>query len=578
MLNKIILRNADEDNWLCFSRPVDVFDIHTLGAVLPTLERIEQRVNDDALYAAGFISYEAAPAFDPACTVKHDAGFPLLRFGLFDSVEVITQLDDAAPLNPLSWQMDSAPAYYRKKIDQIKTHIHAGDTYQVNYTVRQYAEAVNSAWSLFCQLGTDSPYAAYIDCDDWAICSASPELFFQLDGNALHSRPMKGTAARGASLREDEEQKSWLRNSQKNRAENVMIVDMIRNDIGRVAVPGSVTAAHLFRVETYPTVLQMTSTVSAQTHSSVTQIMQALFPCASITGAPKVNTMRLITALEDSPRRIYTGAIGYIGPQRKARFSVAIRTALVNRRTGQACYGSGGGIVWDSNASEELAEIATKSHILGRPGQRGYFRLIESLLWTGSGYFLLERHITRMLNSAMHFAFTGREAAIRQKLDALQAKLPNCRCKVRLLLAEDGALSAEYAVIDKTDTAIKTARLSPFSVDENSIWLRHKTTIRTLYDEALAACEGADQVLLYDRQGLLTESATANIAIKVAGCWLTPSPGGLLPGTFRAEMIARGELTETDIPQLSLVDADEIRLLNSVREWIPVKLLRSVKP
>ena len=573
MLKRIILRNAAADNWLLFNDPVDIIDVDTLEDVVPSLQLIEARVNNENLYAAGFVSYEASPAFDAACSVKHDAGFPLLRFGLFASVQEIEQLNDASATADIQWQMDSAPAYYRQKIAQIKTHIHAGNTYQVNFTVRQHGEGVDDPWALFLQLGSESPYSAYIECDDWAICCASPELFFSLDSNRLESRPMKGTASRGETLREDEEQKSWLRNSLKNRAENVMIVDMIRNDMGRVAKSGSVGVENLFRIETYPTVLQMTSTVNAKTEKSVTDIFRALFPCASITGAPKINTMRLITELEDSPRRIYTGTIGYIAPNRKALFNVAIRTALVNRRNGHACYGSGGGIVWDSSAAEEFEEINTKSKILGLRTNRRYFQIFESLLWDGSGYFLLDRHIDRMIKSIGHFSFAGDVDSINFYLYKLSQKLPESRCKVRLLISEDGTLASEFAEIpDAQDKPVKVG-LATNPVDENTVWLAHKTTVRNLYNEARASRADTDDVLLWNRHSNLTESSTANILVKREGHWVTPRlESGLLAGTHRAELLQAGKITEDDLPVHALESFDEIRLLNSVRKWIEIDL------
>ena len=578
MLDTVILRDAAEANWLRFSNPREVLNVHDLKAVLPTLRYIEQQVERRGLFAAGFISYEAAPAFDSACVVKHDAGFPLLCFGLFDAPVKIDALPEAEPMAALAWQMDSAPAYYREKIARIKTHIHAGDSYQVNFTVRQHAEGIHSPWALFRKLGTDgtcpAPYAAYVDCHDWAICSASPELFFELDGDYLCARPMKGTAARGDNLREDEQRKSWLRNSEKNRAENLMIVDMVRNDMGRIARPGSVEVDNLFRIEAYPTVLQMTSRVKARTDRSVTDILRALFPCASITGAPKINTMRLIAALEDTPRRIYTGAIGCIGPGRQVRFNVAIRTALVNRRNGHACYGSGGGIVWDSNADEELAEVATKSHILGSPSQRHYFQLLESLLWTGLDYTLLERHKARLLASARYFGFTVSEASIGCHLESLRTQLPSTPSKVRLLLAENGRLTSEYGPLGEPTHVAKWVRLATHPVDPGSIWLAHKTTVRSLYDEVRASGALVDDVLLWNTRGLLTESTTANLAIMRDGHWLTPAlDNGLLAGTLRAELLETGRLQACDIPIAWLRQAHEIRLLNSVREWIKVKLM-----
>ena len=568
-INTIILRSVSDNNWLRFSDPIEVVDVTSLDEVVPVLSRIESHVNADNLYAAGFISYEASPAFDPSCGVKFDAGFPLLRFGLFAQVETLDSLDQHTPDDAIRWQMDSAPNYYAQKIRAVKKHIHAGDTYQVNFTVRQHSNDVRDAWSLFKSLGGDAPYAAYIECHDWAICCASPELFFALDGEHLVSRPMKGTASRGVTVRDDEEQKTWLRNSIKNRAENVMIVDMIRNDMGRVAKTGSVKVANLFRVETYPTALQMTSTVEAKTDHSVVDILRALFPCASITGAPKVNTMALIAALEDSPRRIYTGSIGYIAPQRKARFNVAIRTALVNQRTGHACYGCGGGIVWDSQAGDEFNEINIKSKILGQQKQRDYFKIFESLLWHGDSFLLLQRHVDRLLQSACYFDFPVEESALLQYLNGLSGTLPAAQTKVRLTLAANGALDHQLQPINTVDKPYFKVKLAPHPVDADSIWLAHKTTIRALYEEARAAYRDTDDVLLWNQRGFVTESSIANVALKLQRQWITPArKHGLLAGTFRAAQLADNKLTEGDLQIADLERAEDIYLLNSVRQWI----------
>lgn len=573
-MRRVVFRDVASEQWLEFSDLVDCYEVHEIDQVTATLEKIESRVNSEKLFAAGFISYEASPAFDPACEVRFDAGFPLLHFGLFRKLGRLSSLDDGKNTD-LEWQMDSAPQYYASKIDAIKKRIHAGDTYQVNFTVRQHAKNVSDAWSLFKRLGPEAPHAAFIETDSWAICSASPELFFSLEGKTLRSRPMKGTAPRGETLREDEENKSWLRNSEKNRAENLMIVDMIRNDLGRVATPGSVEVENLFRIETYPTVLQMTTGVVAQTDSSVADILRALFPCASITGAPKINTMRFIAQLEDSPRRIYTGSMGYILPGRKAQFNVAIRTALVNKKNQSASYGVGGGIVWDSTAREELAEIATKSQILGRADRQNYFDLLESLLWNGREFALLDRHCARIKYSAKHFGFLCSEQSIREHLQKLSETLPSDACKVRLLLSYDGNLKTEHAPLAKTNTDDLEIRLAQFPIDAHSIWLAHKTTVRQIYDEAKSWFENTDDVLLWNQYGNITESTIANILFERDGGLTTPEiSDGLLPGTLRAETLLDGHLTESTIAVSDLKKNSNLHLFNSVRGVYRVKLKR----
>ena len=264
----------------------------------------------------------------------------------------------------------TSQAEYSDRFAAIKRHLGLGNAYQINYTVRMHAEKPVEPWDLFSRMAVGAPHAAYIDGQRFAIASASPELFFQLDDDRLVCRPMKGTTRRGLTKAEDEALRRELHDSAKNRAENLMITDMVRNDLGRVARFGSVEAPTLFGIEEYPTVWQMTSTVTARTGASVVEIFRALFPCASVTGAPKVSSMAIIAELEDTPREIYTGAIGFIGPGRQSRFNVAIRTALIDKITGEALYGVGGGIVWDSDLDEEFRECQYKARVLSAPPAR----------------------------------------------------------------------------------------------------------------------------------------------------------------------------------------------------------------
>ena len=342
----------------------------------------------------------------------------------------------------LNWQADIERESYNTAIEKIKDYIAQGKTYQVNYTMRLNSEFNGGEWDFFLHLAqTQNKYAAYIDTGRYVICSASPELFFKLDGNKIYSRPMKGTAKRGRTTLEDKEQAEWLHNSIKNRAENVMIVDMIRNDLGRIAEIGSVQVPELFTIEKYPTLFQMTSTVQAKTNASLDEIFSALFPCASITGAPKVSTMNIIAELETTPRKIYTGSIGYISPNRKAQFNVAIRTALIDRENKTAEYGIGGGIVWDSTSADEYSEALLKARVLTERPQE--FSLIETLLWTPEdGYFLREKHTARMQDSAEYFGFPFSREEFEHQLDQL-AKHFNSPQRVRILLNKHGEFKAE---------------------------------------------------------------------------------------------------------------------------------------
>ncbi len=353
---------------LCVSStPKAILSTRSYLEVLDILRETERIVNAKKWIAVGFVSYDSAPAFDSAFRAKgSDTGVPLIRFGLFEAGSFKPFEDRFDRPETMSWLEDLSVCEYSKCIDLVKEHIRSGDTYQVNFTFRLSSRIRQEPLSLFHRLYSRqrTPYGCFILSDDFAVCSASPELFFDLCKDRLVCRPMKGTAKRGKTQADDEGQADWLQNSAKNRAENVMIVDMIRNDLGRVAKTGSVKVDELFRVEPYPTLWQMTSTVSATTNAGIAEIFRALFPCASITGAPKVKTMEIIRDLEHSPRGLYTGAVGCILPGQRARFGVAIRTAVVDQTCGTAVYGTGGGIVADSDAESEYAEALLKAKIL----------------------------------------------------------------------------------------------------------------------------------------------------------------------------------------------------------------------
>jgi len=399
MLEKILVRDTANLGWLVFTDPVDVLRTRNPEEVLAILAETERRVNEENLFAAGFLCYEAASGFDSAYVTRESNHLPLICFGLFSNVRRCEALNrhNGESKNSSSWQMASSRSSYIEKLLAIKRQIELGNTYQVNYTVRQFARNITEPWELFLRTAADAPYAAYVECEDHAIVSASPELFFRLNDRQLISKPMKGTAMRGLTSAGDLAMRQELYESRKNRAENVMITDMVRNDMGRIANPGSVQAPTLFEIEKYPTVWQMTSTVLAETDAAVSEIFQALFPCASITGAPKISSMKLIAELEDTPRGIYTGAIGYMGPNRQAQFSVAIRTALIDEKTHAAVYGVGGGIVWDSDPDEEYRECLTKAKILNSTNSAEDFELLETLLLVPeSGFFLLDEHLERM--------------------------------------------------------------------------------------------------------------------------------------------------------------------------------------
>ncbi|RPI69597.1 MAG: aminodeoxychorismate synthase component I, partial [Geobacteraceae bacterium] len=458
-INEIILKQNDA--WLFFSNPHRVIEIHKRDEVIPALQEIEDLVNANDWHAAGFLSYEAAPVFDISFKIRSHSDFPLLWFGLYPAPRLVSMPKPASPKPTLTWSPTVDRGTYNSAIEQIKSHIANGRTYQVNYTMRLQTDFTEDTWNFFLHLAqTQNNYAAYLDTGHYVIASASPELFFQLDGNTITGRPMKGTVKRGLTTGEDKEKAEWLRSSEKNRAENVMIVDMLRNDLGQMARIGSVHVPGLFTAEKYPTLWQMTSTVKAEISASVTNIIKALFPCASITGAPKVSTMKIIAELETTPRKIYTGSIGYIAPNRKATFNVAIRTALIDRETQTAEYGVGGGIVWDSTSTDEYSEALLKARVLTESAPQ--FSLLETMLWTPEeGFFLQEEHIARILDSAEYFDVPiSRRGGVTPPLlpkEILEAYLDEITSqftspqRVRLLLDKNGNLSHEAKPFQPSD-------------------------------------------------------------------------------------------------------------------------------
>jgi len=567
--DRLIIHDARLQQWLCFQQPEQIIEAHRLEEVVPRLQQLETTIRRLHLYGAGFITYEAATAFDPALKTHKPSTLPLLWFGLYQKPEII-QLP-APPATGdylLDWQPTVTREEYERAIASIKQHIARGETYQVNYTMRLQAPFNGDPWQLFLKLvqSQQADYGAYLESDRYAICSASPELFFRLEGERLTGRPMKGTARRGLTLAEDEAIARSLQNCPKNRAENVMIVDMIRNDMGRVADIGSVGVPSLFDVERYPTLWQMTSTVTATTAASLSEIMTALFPCASITGAPKARTMEIIRDLETTPRGIYTGCMGFVSPHREAQFNVAIRTVLIDKESDRAEYGVGGGIVWDSVSADEYGECQVKAGVL--TANRPEFSLLETMLWQPTeGYFLLSYHLQRLRDSAVYFGYRLNLEEVKQKLEILAKSLPPVSHKVRLLVAADGGASLEASPFSGVCAPMKLS-LSPVPVDATNPFLYHKTTNREIYEKARSACPNCDDVILWNQRGEATETCIGNLVVLFGGELLTPPVKcGLLPGTFRAYLLETGKVREEAIALETLKRCEKIYVINSVRQW-----------
>lgn len=577
-LPTVVIQRADADDaWLRFHGLREVLSAARVDEV-PRVLRRAAAAADSGLYAAGFLCYEASPAMDAALQTHAPGELPPAWFAIFEDVQVCPFPDaGGAAFAVGEWEPSLSARDYADAVARIRAYLRAGDTYQVNFTFRMHADFEGDPRGLLGRMAAaqQAKCCACIETDQFAVCSASPELFLVLDGDRLSSRPMKGTARRGMTSAEDLAAAAQLRESPKERAENVMIVDMVRNDMGRVARPGSVAVPSLCDTERYPTLWQMTSQVVCRTTAPVPGILRALFPCASITGAPKVRTMQIIRELEPTPRGIYTGAIGFIAPRRRMQFSVAIRTVSIDKAARRAEYGTGSGFVWDSVDRNEYDECLLKAAVL--TVERPRFELLETLLWEPDhGYFVLEEHMQRLADSAAYFGYRLDPARVRRELRAAQASFDAAPRRVRLRVAHDGGTTVETFALVPEETRPRRVVLAREPVRTDDPFLYHKTTCRAVYESARGAAPGYDDVLLWNERGEVTESTIANLVIVRGGRRITPPVAcGLLAGTFRGRLVREGAVVEEVVSVEDLRRADRIFLVNSVRKWVPAQLCRA---
>ena len=558
-----LIYDTDEEAWLRFTGASSVYIAKTNDDVAAVLDIIEGACAKGK-YAVGYVSFEAASAFDSALVHHPSGSLPLAAFAIFDQAE---ETSPGKMSEPLSEPLDLAPVIdesdFFESIRQIKAYLRSGDSYQVNFTHQLKGNTTASPPSIFSFLcrAQPSPYSAFIETDDYAICSVSPELFFEVDGASVRTEPMKGTRPRGRFPEEDAGFRSDLVGSEKDRAENLMIVDMVRNDLGKIAVAGSVCAEELFSIKRFPTVWQQVSSISAKTDASLGELFSALFPCASVTGAPKARAMGIIRELETEARGVYTGAIGLVKPGRRARFSVAIRTLTLDKHNDIANYGAGGGIVWDSDPDEEWQESLTKAKILSFDRQS--FRLLETMLYEPvSGIFLLNQHLDRLEASAHYFGFDIDVDSIRTRLCSLQLLR---RTKLRLLLGSDGDYELEEHPLSEVKSMVML-KLASRPVNSHDIFLFHKTTCRDVYDEARNDVDHCDDVILWNEKKELTETTIANLFLEIDGELLTPPVEcGLLAGTYRRHMLENGRVKEAVVRKSDLVNVSKIYVANSMR-------------
>lgn len=560
---------------LCFGAPSRVLAARTAAEVRPVLDAVEALAREGH-WCVGYLRYEAAAAFDRAFAVDAADG-PLAWFGVHDEALPWPDATGDAALAPIGWELDLSRADFDVRMQAIHRAIAHGKLYQLNYTAALHARFHGDAQALFMALRQAQPdgYTAFIDTGEEQVLSVSPELFFDWQDDRILTRPMKGTAPRGATPAEDEALARRLRTVPKERAENVMIVDLIRNDLSRIARPFSVQVPRLFHTEALPTVWQMTSDVEARVREGTTlaDVFAALFPCGSITGAPKVSAMRMIRELEPGPRGVYCGAVGVVRPGGHATFNVPIRT--VTLRGGKARCGIGSGITADALADAEWEEWRHKRAFLDRAGRAATpsFDLLETLALTDGELRDAPAHLARMAAAAAHFGRPWNHASVASCLDDLKARHSAGTWRVRLLLDAQGMPRAEAFAMEAPPARVRL-QLATRPFDEaHGEFTRFKTTRRAHYEAFAPTQPGVFDTLLWNRDGEITECTRGNIALLLDGRWVTPPLHcGLLNGIGRANRVRDGQLAEAVVRVEDLPRVQALAFVNSLRGWLDADL------
>ncbi len=556
-------------------------------------------------YLAGWLSFEFGYLLEPSLHeyAELPKGTPMAQFGVYQHADVVDHTKSLAA-DKLPWPQEKIPAEadynlknlrpnqgqqdYIACIERVKRYIESGDTYQVNYTLKLLFDFSGSPEALYRTLRQNQSvaYGAYMRFADNRILSFSPELFFHKQKNTCTVRPMKGTVQRGRTLTEDNNLQDFLRDDLKNRSENVMIVDLLRNDLGRICEKGSVETLSLFDVETYETLHQMTSTVQGklQKNTSLADLFGALFPCGSVTGAPKIRTMEIIHELENGPRGVYTGGIGFIAPNGEAAFNVPIRTVRLNNEDGE--MGIGSGVVYDSDAEQEWQECLLKGKFLTNPAPK--FELIETLRWDKQeGYWFLDLHLNRLAEAATFFGYAFNKGGIIRDLEGKAGQFTTVPHRVRLTLAKDGTSTITGIEVDLAQPALNFGQaddapalstcFSTRQTDASSPFLYHKTTIRRMYNREYEAAmaKGHADMLFTNEKGEVTEGCISNLFIRKGQSVYTPPVScGLLNGVLRRHLMSQEGLgiCEKVLTREEVENAEAIYLGNSVRGLMRVEL------
>ena len=546
-----------------FTQPIKELKTRNVAEVADLLAQVES-YQEQGYYVVGYVSYEAAPAFEEKLAV-HKApllGEYLLYFTVHDSVETspIPLIYDEVDL-PSNWQEVTSAEDYEKAIAQIHHHLRQGDTYQVNYTVQLKQDLSANPFAIYNRMVVEQEagYNAYVEHDEMAVISMSPELFFEQNNRELTTRPMKGTTKRGLTDDEDLKEAAWLEQDPKNRSENMMIVDLLRNDMNRISEVGSEHVERLCQVEQYSTVWQMTSTIKSQLRPDVdlVEIFRSLFPCGSITGAPKIATMEIIKDLEPQPRGVYCGTIALLLPNGRRIFNVAIRTIQLHK--GQAIYGVGGGITWDSTWESEYHEVHQKAAVLYRKQAR--FKLITTGKINQKQLLFENQHLERLTKASRYFSYPFNPEDLRQKIEEeCQACDSHQDYRLRIILSKSGEIELSRQLLAPLSPSFCKAKLCLQEADLNQAFTYFKTTHRPHLNL------DKQEIIYHNAAGELLETSIGNLVLKINGKLYTPPIRlGILPGIYRQHLLETGQVEEKVLTVPDLEQAETIYGCNAVR-------------
>ncbi len=558
---------------IIFRNPIKTIEVYHFDTLLTSLNEINAYIKQ-GYYVAGFISYEAGYFFSNMNWKENDTVLPLLYFAVFQNPEKFSEIE-TGPSQNYGFYISSIPnrKMYFENLDTIRTKLYQGEIYQINYTDKIFFDFEGDILSFYKALSERQPvpYGSWIRTYNWDILSFSPELFFEKKEKTLITKPMKGTYPRGKSTKEDKKNAQALINSEKEKAENLMITDLMRNDLGKISKKGSVQVQNLFSVEKYKTIFQMTSTIQSELSDSIEwkDIFKELFPGGSITGAPKLRAMQLIRELE-KPRGIYTGAIGVIQPNQNAVFSIGIRTLELKK--GKGNIGIGSGITWDSDPEKEWFEILEKAKFFTEASNK--FSLFETILYKNGIFYFQKEHLQRIKNSAKKFGFPFSE---QEWISCLKKVSTNCPSsgsyRVKISLNSFGKFTYEFQILENFQKK-GTLVVCNVLVDSSSEFRKHKTNLREIYDrEGKRSREaGHLDILFLNEKKEITEGSISNIFVKIGDSYFTPpTSSGLLPGIFRNRLLKRKGFYEKTFSLEDLFRSDSVFLCNSLRGILRVK-------